>query len=277
MAVDDYTSAPTLETGDDFHYASFYLAPARRTLCRTLEAWRREVAAIPQTCSDRGVAHLKLAWWREELGRYVAGEARHPLTIALATGISDTDQLSAALERFLDAVESSLFEPVLATREAVLTAIAAQHGELLAVYAHSGKALTDADLKRLLDLAYLSELAYELRGLRQHRRGGPLYLAADALAEHGLTVDDVRSATDSRALVAVLRSEMTAVLGLLEQQLAALPRGLGRRHSVFGAQARLVAAALRLTVADDCQVLERRLELLPAHKLMLAWRSRYVG
>lgn len=277
MAVTDFPPAFTAENNDDFHYASFYLAPRRRARCRALETWRREIAQIPQTCSDRGVAHLKLGWWREELARLAGGEPRHPLAVALAAVADDLPDLLAVVGRYLEQIADGLLEPVLPTRAAVLAEIASVHGELLTADARAGGVLTDAECVTLLDLACASELAYELRGLRQHRRGGPLYLAADRLAAHGLTVDDVRHAPDSRPLAPLLREEMAAVLALLEARLTALPRALGRRHCVFGTQARLVAAAVRLTLADDCRVLERRIELLPAHKLLIAWRSRYIG
>lgn len=44
---------------------------------------------------DAAVATSKLQWWREEFARWVAGEARHPLTRALGQGQPDRSDLSA--------------------------------------------------------------------------------------------------------------------------------------------------------------------------------------
>lgn len=266
-----------LADGGDFYFASFYLPAPRRQSVRALEAWRRDVGTIPQTCSDRGIAHIKFAWWREELARLRDGMPRHPLTNALQGALAATPNLGLVLDHFVDRVEANLGEPVFATHEAIVSDIAAQHGGIIALFIESNHGLAGAHTTELLELACLTEIAYELRGLRQHRRGGLLYLAADALARHSLTIETVRHTQQSAPLLPLLWDEIQHIADRIKHGLDALPRAVKRQQCLIATQARLVERALRMTLSDGCQVLERRVELLPAHKLAIAWRTRYLG
>ena len=264
--------------GSDFHFASFYLPAAARTATRALEGWREVITAIPATCSDRGVAHLKLAWWQDEIARLAAGGARHPLAAALAPVVATRPTLLPALTRYPDAVATTLVEQVPATRTAALALVRALHGELFShLLALAGSSGEPTAARPLLDLACLVEAAYELRNLRQHRRAGQLLLPTADLARHGLGTEDVRQARDSRALAPCLADIYGWLIAALDAALAGLPRAERRRQHMLCTQARLVRAALVLTRADGCLVLERRVELLPVHKLWLAWRTCYWG
>jgi len=67
------TEHGAIVAGSDFYYASLYLAPAERERVRVLEALRRAIGDVAGQTSDRGVAHVKLAWWQEEVERLAAG------------------------------------------------------------------------------------------------------------------------------------------------------------------------------------------------------------
>lgn len=269
--TDSVVAAPA-----DFYYATLYLAPPARAAARALEAMRRAITAIPAHCSDRGVAHLKLAWWHRELDRLADGAPRHPLTRAL---LPQTTVATPPLDIFRDllaAVIAELQDPPFTTRAAVLAHIAAMHGPFWQCVSGLGGAVGElpAALGRLIAL---TELAYQLRGLRQHRRSGALWLAGERLHAHGLDVAQVRSAQSSPAIAALLGDELAWVEVEIGRQLAALPRALRRRHAVPVTLGRCAMHALALTRADGCQVLERRIELLPMHKLWLAWRTHTFG
>ena len=275
--------APAADTGlappgSDFYYASLYLEPGVRQAVRTVEACRRAITDIPCSCSDRGVAHLKLAWWYEELGRLQAPAApRHPLTQALASLAQVTPDLHAALLRLIEHCDANLHEPELPTRAAVLTAIEHVHGDILRFYLRSAGDEIPANEATLMAMACSVELAYELRGLRRHRRGGALYVSAERLSAHALRADDVRLAQRSSALGSLMQEELTQVARELHEAMCALPRKVRRRQVLPCALARMAERALQLTLADGCQVLEHRIELLPVHKLWFAWRTRYFG
>ncbi len=267
-------AAVTPAPGSDFYYASHYLDAAARERARIIEALHRELARIPASCSDRGVAHVKLAWWREELSADGGASARHPLTRAAAPLLAEEPTLRAVFVRLVDAVDASLLEPRLADRAAVIAAISALHGE---VWTALAGAQPHAEAIPPQRLCALTELAYALCDLRHHRAGGTLYLADDALARHRLHVEDIRTATSSDALRVLLREELGTVHEQLAACVAALPRALRRRQRLFTTLARIRLHALRLTLDDDCSVIERRVEPTPVHKLYLAWRSARLG
>lgn len=133
------------------------------------------------------------------------------------------------------------------------------------------------ELRRLVDIAALLELAYALRGLRQHRRATPLLLPRDALRAAGLGDDAVRGALDSRPLVAMLAPWAAWLRTQLLAHCAALPRTLRRRQRLLLTLAACAGEALALTEADGCRVLEQRVDLLPPRKLWLAWRIAHWG
>jgi hypothetical protein len=72
-------------------------AGARKPLLQTLFALAAELAESFAPSLDHQVAHLRLAWWHEEVERATRGEARHPYTRALQhTALELEGLLSAA-------------------------------------------------------------------------------------------------------------------------------------------------------------------------------------
>lgn len=270
--------AASVPADSDFHYASFYVPAAARPALRALEACRREIAAIPHEVSDRGVAHLKLAWWHDELERLAQAVPRHPATRALATAGNATGAIVARLERYRGLVEDSLAATAPATRAALLEGQCALHRPILECWFEVLRTRPDAaTVEGLCTLGALAELAHALRNLRNQRRAPCLPMARDTLARRGLDADDVREARTSTALGDVVAAELGWIAGELSAGLARLSRAERRRQRLPVTLARLALAALRLTLADGCAVLERRVELLPLAKLGHAWRTRYLG
>lgn len=262
---------------DDFHYATLYLPPARRHALRVFEAVRRAITDIPGNCSDRGVAHLKLTWWQTELAQLADGRARHPLAQALLPLLGDEPRLLEIANRLLDATIRGLNQPALADHAALIAWLEQQQGGVFDYYIAERATLGASELRRLVDIAALLELAYALRGLRQHRRATPLLLPRDALRAAGLGDDAVRGALDSRPLVAMLAPWAAWLRAQLLAHCAALPRTLRRRQRLLLTLAACAGEALALTEADGCRVLEQRVDLLPPRKLWLAWRIAHWG
>ena len=262
---------------DDFYYATLYLPPAARATARTLEAARRAITDIPGSCSDHGVAHLKLAWWQSELQQLAAGTPRHPLARALRPLVSREPALLEVFEHLVMTTIVGLHAAPLINRAALLSQVQAQHGPLLEHYVNLGAPVSTTQRAALVNLGGVIELAYGLRGLRQHRRGGPLLLAEEELRAAHLSVDAVRGAQASSELRAVLAPHLDWLHDELVLHSAALPRALRRQQRLFTTLAACAAEALALTRADDCCVLERRVEVLPVRKLWLAWRMAWWG
>ena len=265
------------QPGSDFYYASLYLPPAIRQEVNVLETCRREVACIPQTVSDRGVAHVKLAWWREEFERLKQSSPRHPITRGLAALAATNPDLIDIFGTLVEHVDASLSEPKLASRESVMDAIRDLYGDIFRqIVLCSGTYDLDT-ITRLVDLACCIERAYELTNLRQHRRGGVMFLSQEVLARHRLSVDGVRQAAISVEIRDLLLDELENASQALHIARAGLPRALRREQRLLCTLACILQRVLQLTLDDDCRVLEQRIELTPVHKLWLAWRTRVFG
>ena len=270
-------SAGAISPPDDFYYASLYLAPAVRHQLRVLEAVRRAIIDIPGNCTDRGVAHLKLTWWQTELQQLASGHARHPLAQPLLPLVQAQPGLLDLFEALLEATISGLNQAPLADHAALLGWLHRQQGSLLAHYINCGAVVSAAQSQALAELGAVLELAYALRGLRQHRRATPLLLPDTTLRAAGLSGDAVRGAYSSASLKVVLQPEIDWLRAQLLTRSAALPRKLRRGQRLLVTLAACAAEALALTRADNCEVLERRVELLPLRKLWLAWRVAHWG
>lgn len=270
-------SAGAISPPDDFYYASLYLAPNIRHQLRVLEAVRRAITDIPGNCSDRGVAHLKLTWWQTELQQLASGNARHPLAQPLLPLVQAQPGLLDLFEALLDATINGLNQAPLADHAALLAWLHCQQGVLLNHYIGCGAPVSATQRQALIELGALLELAYALRGLRQHRRATPLLLPEATLRAARLSGDAVRGAYSSVTLKRVLRCEIDWLRSELLTRSAALPPSVRRGQRLIVTLAACAAEGLALTRADDCQVLERRVELLPLRKLWLAWRVRYIG
>ncbi|MEQ8663122.1 MAG: squalene/phytoene synthase family protein [Gammaproteobacteria bacterium] len=270
------TDAPDMHApvGSDFYYASLYYPPRVRTTLNLIESLRRELLDIPASCSDRGVAHIKLAWWREELGTPPDTAPRHHLSRALRASAPALAPLFAALAA---RVAQGLGAEPPADDAALAAALEALHGDVVgALVTHAGGG-DDLARASLVALAGLVERANALGALRQHRNGGWLYLSRATLAAHGLGTDALRYATRSSELGTLVSAECARVQAALERGLAQLPRATRRRQRLVVTLARIARARLVLTQADGCAVLERRVEPTPVSKLGLAWRTRWWG
>lgn len=281
MAVNADAHAPAATSAvaapDDFYYASLYLPPPARHAARTLEAARRAITDIPGSCTDRGVAHLKLAWWQTELQQLARETPRHPLARALAPLVKRDPAVLAIFEQLVMNTVAGLNAAPLVNRTALLNHVQTQHGPLLEYYVTLAKPITATERAAIVALGCVLEIAYGLRGLRQHRRGAPLLLADEELRAAGLSADAVRSAQASGELNAVLAPHLDWLVSELVTRRAALPRSLRRQQRLFTTLALCAAESLALTKADACGVLERRLEVLPVRKLWLAWRMAWWG
>ena len=87
-STEDYCREKVAVAGTSFYYSIlFYPAGIKRDL-NALHALHAEIGQVIEECADPGVAHLKLAWWLEEIHRLFTDTARHPVTIELSPVIS---------------------------------------------------------------------------------------------------------------------------------------------------------------------------------------------
>lgn len=85
---ESYCRAKIASAGTSFYYSTLYYPANIKRELNALHAFHHEIGQIIEECSDPGVAHMKLAWWQEEIQRLYSDAARHPVSRELSQLIS---------------------------------------------------------------------------------------------------------------------------------------------------------------------------------------------
>ena len=206
-------------------------------------------------------AAIKLQWWAEELARASKGEARHPLTQALAPRFA-----AAAIPQrewhaaIVGAMAQRDPEPA-ADRDAVLAGYAQMYVPLGAIEA----TLFGTDSNAVARALALSRAMRETAALPDALRDGKLPLPLDLLARHRLARGDLGNASATRS------NALREWFGDLAHEMAAL-RGLGvLRAAMTAADSKRLAKAARAT--EPLAVLNVALAGLSIPIAWAAWRA----
>jgi phytoene synthase len=252
-------------------YYSVCLAPAglRDDLAVVL-AWRDRVRAVLDEVSDAGVALTKLQWWREELDRTYAGEARHPLSLALAQALVRHGLPAEGFLRMAAQVQTELTGRPPADRAGLEGACEADMGALFELVARCHGVSEPGPLDTARVLGAFCAQVYLIRDSGLHLRRGRAFLPADRLAQLGLTHLALR---DQRGRLSGLLAE-AAGEALAYRQASALGPELPLSLPVtLRVRGRILAALLAELDAEGFDLAERRVGLTPVRKLWLAWRE----
>ncbi|HYK25541.1 MAG TPA: squalene/phytoene synthase family protein, partial [Steroidobacteraceae bacterium] len=162
---------------------------------------------------DHGVAHVRLAWWREECGRCAAGRAAHPAARALLSGAGrpvDPIGLVATAEWDL---AGATFE----TRAELGSYCERWASAMMEIAAQS---VGDGTFGRTFGAA-LKEVEL-LTGLAEDARAGRLRLPLDELEEAGMDPAALARAPWTPALCRLIASRHRAARTALAESVGAL-------------------------------------------------------
>jgi phytoene synthase len=94
---ESYCREKAAPAGSSLYYSTLYYPADIKRKLNAVHAFHCEIEQIINECSDPGVAHMKLAWWQEEIRRLFAGEARHPVSRELSQVILHHEISASAL------------------------------------------------------------------------------------------------------------------------------------------------------------------------------------
>jgi phytoene synthase len=266
-ALDATYRARAIPPGTARYWSWLFAAAETRAALLGIFALAAEWQALLDTATESGVAHLKLAWWREEMQRLRTGSPVHPISVYLASlpraAAADFTPLLAAVNAAADQAGGVPFE-----RGADLEPRArALWGEPLALASQLAASVPDeASLHNCTAaLAAADVLSRAIRNYRRDARAGRVPFAIDELMAAGVENADLTADPPPPHLESYLESLRERAARYFEMAAQALPRAERRRHRHL-----LVLAALGLTqMTPRSAALQRR----PLRDMLLAWTT----
>jgi phytoene synthase len=273
MTPDDYCQQKAAKSGSSFYYSFLFLEPARRRAITALYAFCREVDDVADEVSDAALARTKLAWWRTEVANLFAGHPQHPVTKALAPFTQEYRLDAARLNEIIDGMEMDLTRHRYADFESLRLychRVAGVVGQLSAsIFGYRQPATLE--YAEALGIAF--QLTNIIRDVGEDARRGRVYLPADELAQHGLTVEDILERRAGEAFQRLMEFQADRAQAFYEKAFGLLAPE-DRRDQRAG----LIMAAIYRTLLDEIRrdrfdVLDRRVALTPLRKLWIAWKT----
>jgi phytoene synthase len=273
MSPDEYCQQKAARSGSSFYYAFRFLSPERRRAITALYAFCREVDDVVDECREPAVARAKLEWWREEIGRLFQGEARHPITLALAPHVAAFDLSREYFEEIIDGMEMDLdydAYPDFTSLSLYCYRVASVVGLLSArIFGFSDR----RTLKYAHDLGMALQLTNILRDVHEDALRGRVYIPLDELERFGVAPEDFRinvTRDAHRDLFAFQVARAREYYAKAEAHLPEQDRGTQRPGLIMAA---IYRALLEEIERDGVRILEHRVRLTPLRKLWIAWRT----
>jgi 15-cis-phytoene synthase len=273
MTPDEYCQQKAAASGSSFYYSFLFLPREKRRAITAFYAFCREVDDVADEASDVGVARTKLAWWRTEVANLMAGHPAHPVTRALAPLVAPMGIDGARMNEIIDGMEMDLTHHRYADYASLrvychrVAGVVGQISASIFGYRHA-QTIEYAEL-----LGHAFQLTNIIRDVGEDARRGRVYLPADELARHGLSVEDILACKGGDAFRALMGEQADRAEALYGQAFAKL-HPEDRRHQRAGL---IMAAIYRTLLAeirrDGFPVLEGRVSLTPIRKLWIAWKT----
>jgi phytoene synthase len=275
MNPDPYCTDKTGGRGSDLYFSCLFLPPPKRAALTALHAFQQEVQDVGRECHDRGVAQVKLHWWREEIARAYRGQARHPVTRALTPGVESHGHAQDNFLAIIDVMETTLARVRYHRFEEVLEFCAgvASRRELLAADVLGGHDPATRRFAHALGLAF--QLTDIIRSLGEDIRRDHLYLPQEDLDRFGVRIEELRQGHSSENFYALMAFETERAHAYFAQARAQLPDSDRPNLAPRLILAELQIAALAEIRADGFQVLRHRLRLTPRRKLWISLKTRF--
>jgi len=192
-ALDEPYRGRGVPPGTAQHWSWLFAARDARDALLGVYALMAEWRALTDPRTEPAAAHLKLAWWREEIGRLSCGSPLHPITRYLAAlpGASGAD--AAPLGSALDAAAAEVDGVPLERRDDLERHAGALQGAPLRFAATLSAAAADSArlqgcVTMLAAAQYLTRTVVEYR---RDARAGRIPFAVDELLAAGIENDDL--------------------------------------------------------------------------------------
>jgi len=273
LTPDQYCQQKAAASGSSFYYSFLFLPPERRRAITALYAFCREVDDVVDEASDPQLAQTRLAWWRAEIGRLVAGEPQHPVARALAPAVERFGVTAERLNEIIDGMQMDLTQSRyldFAGLERYCYRVAGVVGLLSAGIFGYRDART---LEFAKDLGIAFQLTNIIRDVGEDARKNRIYLPMEDLKSFGVTAADISGARYGEAFVQLMRFQVRRAESYYAKALAELPAEDRRAQRPGLIMAAIYRTLLAEIERDAFRVLDRRTSLTPLRKLWIAWKT----
>jgi phytoene synthase len=210
MGLDPHFAARGAPPGSMRWHALLYAPATARDRIAAAFALDAELREISSGLLDHGVAHAKLAWWREEATRLGRGEPRHPLALMLLSGAASPASLAGELNLALGAAEVELAQ-VVPQDEAEFARYLRGAGAAMARLALAPEGGDDGAARFAGHCGEAVRLVEIVRDLRHDAWRGRVFVPWAWVEDAGLRLESLRQTGDAGGLRPLL--ERLATLG----------------------------------------------------------------
>jgi 15-cis-phytoene synthase len=273
MTPDQYCQQKAAASGSSFYYSFLFLPAERRRAITAFYAFCREVDDVADEAGEVSVARAKLAWWRTEVANLMAGNPTHPVTRALQPFVMPMGIDGGRMNEIIDGMEMDLTHHRYADFASLrlychrVAGVVGQISARIFGYQH------EATVEYAETLGVAFQLTNIIRDVGEDARRGRVYLPADELARHGLTVEDILACKGGEAFRAMMAEQADRAEAFYEEAFAKLhpdDRRDQRAGLIMAAIYRTLLAEIR---RDGFPVLEGRVSLTPIRKFWIAWKT----
>ncbi len=277
MTPDEYCQQKAVASGSSFYYSFLFLPPERRRAITALYAYCREVDDVVDECTDAGVARVKLAWWRDEIGKLYDGKPQHPVTQALACAVVTHDLQRQHMLELIDGMAMDLDYnryPDFDTLKLYCHRVAGVVGLMSAsIFGYSDK--QTLEYAPALGLAF--QLTNIIRDVGEDARRNRIYLPLDELEKFKVSEADIQAARETENFKKLMAFQIERALAQYDTAFAKLP-ARDRKPQIPGIIMAVIYRTLLEEIRDGgCKVLRQRTSLTPMRKLWIASKTWLKG
>ncbi len=271
---DEYCREKVAVPGSSYYYSTLFVAPERQKALNVVYAFKAEIEGIRRSCSDPGIARIKLEWWRDELQRALEGAPQHPVAQGIAMLITQYGLMPPDLLAIIDCAERRLN----GERYPSYAALKEDHRHSAGALARLACTITGCESEEtslaLPDLYAALEMAHSVQNLREEATRGWIPLPTDEMEQLGVSPWDLLSHPSTPQLLALIARHLARLGEDLSSALTRLPAcdRIRQLHAIIMGE--LMRATLHEVQRDGCRVLDHRTTLTPLRKLWIAWRTQ---
>ncbi|MBS0326290.1 MAG: squalene/phytoene synthase family protein [Proteobacteria bacterium] len=273
MTPDEYCRERAAPRGSTLHYCLRLVPADRRRAVIAIQALGRELDDAARLSSDAGVARVKLAWWRGEVGTIHAGKPSHPVALALQAAPAARSLARADLEAVVDGAERDVEHRPFADFAALEAHCARTAGVVATLSAMALGRRDAAALGRVRELAVAARLVEVVRDVGSDARQNRVMIPQDDLARFGVAAADILARHTSQSFTALMATEASRVRERCDRAAAGIESGDRSALGPWLAALAIGRALLGEIERDGYRVLEHRIALTPLRKLLIATRA----